>query len=128
MKIKRPLPPPLRMKARRGFRGYPIATIAFYGPTDSCATKVAVGIVRGDGEDPEPLERWYSETEDMRYSSKIGNEISQFIKTHGAKTVAITDRIIGCPHQVDIDYPRGEECPECPFWIGRDRWTGNYIQ
>src|SRR6185503_20814624 len=29
-------------KARKGFRGYPVATIAFYGPNDRQATKVAV--------------------------------------------------------------------------------------
>ena len=35
----------LRKKARKGVRGWPIATIAFYGPDLSRATKVAVGIV-----------------------------------------------------------------------------------
>ena len=32
-------------KARRGFSGYPIATVAFYGPNDKVATKISVGIV-----------------------------------------------------------------------------------
>ena len=40
---------PLRKKARRGFRGYPVATVAFYGPDDRHATKVAVGIVTAEG-------------------------------------------------------------------------------
>jgi hypothetical protein len=35
----------LRKKARKGLRGWPIATVAFYGPNLSQATKVAVGIV-----------------------------------------------------------------------------------
>jgi len=35
----------LRKKARRGLRGWPLATIAFYGPNLNQATKVAVGIV-----------------------------------------------------------------------------------
>jgi len=35
----------LRKKARKGLRGWPIATIAFYGPNLSQATKVTVGIV-----------------------------------------------------------------------------------
>ena len=30
----------LERKARRGFRGYPLATIAFYGPTEEYAYKV----------------------------------------------------------------------------------------
>ena len=32
-------------KARKGFRGYPAAPVAYYGPTDKKATKVAVGII-----------------------------------------------------------------------------------
>jgi hypothetical protein len=35
----------LRKKARKGLRGWPIATVAFYGPNLSQATKVTVGIV-----------------------------------------------------------------------------------
>ncbi len=35
----------LSKKARNGLRGWPVATIAFYGPNLSQATKVAVGIV-----------------------------------------------------------------------------------
>jgi hypothetical protein len=32
----------LRKKARKGLRGWPIATIAFYGPNLSQATKITV--------------------------------------------------------------------------------------
>jgi hypothetical protein len=41
-----------------------------------------------------------------------------------AKSVAIADRIIGYPHEEGLDYPEGEWCPQCPFWKGRDRWSG----
>lgn len=37
----------LEKKARKGFKGYPAATVAFYGPDNRKATKIAVGIVRG---------------------------------------------------------------------------------
>jgi len=127
MKIKRKRHSPLRKKARRGFRGYPVATIAFYGPDDTKATKVAVGIVSREDADPDVLERWFSETEDLRYSARIGEEILRFIQGHGAKSVAMADRIIGCPHEEGIDYPEGEVCPRCPIWAGRDRWTGDFI-
>lgn len=56
------LTPAQDKKARRGFRGYPVATIAFYGPDDTRATKVAVGIVPQEDAEPEVLERWGSET------------------------------------------------------------------
>jgi len=49
VKIKGRSQTPLKKKARRGFRGYPVATVAFYGPDNTRATKVAVGIVPGEG-------------------------------------------------------------------------------
>jgi hypothetical protein len=42
----------LQKKAKRGMRGWPAATIAFYGPDAKRATKVAVGIVMTDEEEP----------------------------------------------------------------------------
>jgi hypothetical protein len=118
---------PLRKMAQRGFRGYPVATVAFYGPDDKLATKVAVGIVLGDDEEPAELERWFSETTDVRRDPVIGAEIVQFIKDNDVKSVAVTDRIIGCPHEEGVDYPEGESCSQCPYWKGRDRFTGDLV-
>jgi hypothetical protein len=42
----------LSKRAKRGFRGYPLATIALYGPDDRTATKLTVGIVPGEHADP----------------------------------------------------------------------------
>ena len=124
MKIKRPKSP-LKKKADRGFQGYPIATVAFYGPDDSCATKVAVGIVLYEDE-PKNMQRWFSE-HDVRKDPTIGNEILEFIKSFSVRSVVMTDRIIGCPHEEAVDYPEGEKCPRCPFWWNRDRWSGEVL-
>jgi hypothetical protein len=113
-------------KARKGFKGYPVATIAYYGPTDKKATKVAVGIIANKGADPEPMKSWFSYA-DARNDALIMEEILAFIAAHNAKTVAMLDRIIGCPHQEGIDYPDGGECRECTFWKGRNRWTSERI-
>ena len=119
---------PLERKARRGFRGYPVATIAFYGPSDEFASKVAVGIVPAENAEADPLERWFSEDRDIRRDTTIGEEILAFIRQHDARTVVMSDRIIGCPHEEEVDYPEGEVCPQCPFWAHRDRWSGETIQ
>lgn len=119
---------PLRKKSRRGFRGFPVATVAFYGPDDKRASKVAVGIVMSEGAEPAVLERWFAEDHDVRNDPAIGAEILQFIERYEAKTVVMTDRLIGCPHEEGTDYPEGEVCPQCPFWANRDRWTGEIIQ
>src|ERR1700757_563418 len=38
----------LEKRAKQGSRGYPIATIAFYGPTADFASKVAVAVFRAE--------------------------------------------------------------------------------
>jgi hypothetical protein len=48
----------LRKKARKGLRGWPIATVAFYGPNLSQATKVTVGIVPSENAEVEELRDW----------------------------------------------------------------------
>ncbi|MBI3919456.1 MAG: hypothetical protein HY322_20895 [Betaproteobacteria bacterium] len=115
-------------KARRGFSGYPVATVAFYGPDDKVATKVSAGIVPAEGEEPVALERWFSEKGDVRNEHNILEGVLGFIRAHGAKSVAMVDRVIGCPHEEGIDYAEGSVCPRCPFWAHRDRWTGEPIQ
>lgn len=113
----------LNKKARRRSVGFPIATVAYYGPTDQLATKVAVGII--DAQDKTvALERWFSTTQDARIDEDIRQAIMAFIESHNVYRVAMFDRIIGCPHEEGVDYPEGESCPQCPFWKGRDRWTG----
>jgi hypothetical protein len=118
---------PLEKRARRGFRGYPVATVAFYGPNDKQATKVAVGIVRGESVEADPLERWLSEQSDVRSDPDIAGQIAAFIETHAVRSVVLVDRIIGCPHEEGVDYPVGTACPQCPFWAYRDRWSGKLI-
>lgn len=118
----------LEKHSRRGFRGYPLATVAFYGPDDQRATKVAVGIVPAEGAEADPLQRWFSEHEDARANPGIARQIGEFIEAHGAKSVVLVDRIIGCPHEEHVDYPEGSACPQCPFWANRDRWSGELLR
>ncbi len=128
MKIKRRSDSPLKKKARHGFRGYPIATVAFYGPSDERASKVVASIINVEGDEPAELQRWFLQERDVRHDPVVADEILRFVQEHGARSVVMTDRIIGCPHEEGIDYPTGEVCPKCPFWASRDRWTGEYLQ
>jgi hypothetical protein len=117
----------LRKKAKRGFRGHPIATLAFYGPDDQVATKVAVGIVEREGADVSTLERWFSDEGDVRTDPTVEAAVIDFITQQGVKSVVISDGIMGCPHEEAIDYPEGTSCPQCPFWAGRNRFTKERI-
>jgi len=113
----------LRKKAKKGMRGWPVATIAFYGPNLSQATKVAVGIVPSETAEPREVRDWKVENGDVRVDPAIAQEILDFIEGHSVLSVVMTDGIIGCPHQEGVDY-EGEWCPVCEFWRGRDRFSG----
>ena len=127
-KRRQPLRPWLPKKAERGFHGYPIATIAFYGPTDKLATKVAVSIILTENHEPDVLERWFSESGlDVRHDPAIGEQVVAFLKTHAVRSTVVADGIIGCPHEEGVDYPEGKYCLQCPYWVGRDRWTKERI-
>lgn len=114
----------LRRRARRRFAGYPIASVAFYGPDDRVASKVAVGIVPFEGGEVHHLERWTTASGDVRDDEGIAVAALAFIRAHRARSIGMLDRIVGCPHEEGIDYPLGGTCPQCPFWEGRDRWAG----
>lgn len=117
----------LGKKSQRGFHGYPVATIAFYGPTADFATKAVVAIFRGEGQEADPLERWFSQDVDVRSNPAVGEQVLALLQKHAAKSVTVTDGIIGCPHEEGIDYPEGKSCPQCPYWAGRDRFTRQRI-
>lgn len=110
------------MKQKR--KKYPLATLIFYGPTDQIATKAVVGIIPRVGDEVGELRRWIIDAGDIRNDPITGEEIKGFMKEHNVKSVVAYDRIIGCPHEEGKDYPEGGDCPLCPFWAGRDRFTG----
>ena len=88
----------LRKKARKGLRGWPIATVAFYGPNLDRATKVTVGIVRSENAEVKELRDWKVDRGDIRADPSIAQEILEFMEQHRVLSLAVTDGIIGCPH------------------------------
>jgi hypothetical protein len=114
----------LKKKASKGPRGYPVATVAFYGPDATFASKVAVGILARDGAEPDPLERYYSSQVDVRKNPEVLKTVLALLEQHQVKTVVMVDRIFGCPHEEGIDYAEGQSCPRCLYWHGRNRFTG----
>jgi hypothetical protein len=114
----------LDKKSKLGFRGYPVGTIAFYGPDDQRASKVAVAVIAAPDTEPVALRRWFAESGDVRNDAAIFEEIGLFLRDHEVHSVAMTEEMLGCPHEEGIDYPEGDACPDCPFWAGRDRPLG----
>ena len=75
----------LGKRAKKGFRGYPVATVALYGPDDTMATKLTVGIVPAENAEATDLRRWFSEGSDIRDDVDVAEEVLAFIADTGAK-------------------------------------------
>ncbi len=116
----------LAKKDKRGFSGYTVGTLSCYGPDDRRASKLVAAIVEQEGGEATEMRKWYSQHGDVRDTLEILEESAVFFDRFGVRSVVMLDKIIGCPHEEDIDY-QGSVCPECPFWANRDRWTGEMI-
>jgi hypothetical protein len=115
----------LHKKAKKGRRGWPLATVAFYGRDLDHASKVNVSIMPAWDAPPTAMHAWTIEAGDIRTDGRVAGEMLAFIAEHAALSVGIAPKILGCPHQQGIDYD-GAFCPDpdCAFWHGRDRWSG----
>jgi hypothetical protein len=62
----------LRKFAHRGDQGYPVATLAFYGPDDKKASKAVLGIIFGKNFEVQ-LHKWFRESAnaDLRYDIRL---------------------------------------------------------
>jgi hypothetical protein len=103
--------------------GFPMGTLAYYGPTSRLATKIAAAIISEPEAEPDPLHRWTTQAGDIRDDRAIATQVAAFFRRHRVQQIATSDRIMGCPHEEGKDYPLGGKCPHCPFWHDRDRWT-----
>jgi hypothetical protein len=106
----------LERRAQKGFQGYPLAIIAFYGYNDKSASKAVIGIVNEAGSPPEHINKWVSEKGDLRKDVSSIKEMFRYIESHNVQSVAIAPGIYYCPHEPGIDYPQGGACPLCSFW------------
>lgn len=113
----------LEKKARIGFRGHPLGTIACYGPDDRRASKMVVSVFPAPDSEAIELRRWFCESVDVRADRNILAEVVQFLRARAVRSIAMVDGLIGCPQEEGIDYPEGDDCPQCPFWADRDRWS-----
>ncbi len=104
------------MKIPKAPPQYPIGTVALYGPDDQRTTKIVAAVIKRAGAEP-ILERWVGTK--VKEDPKTQRRIQDFMHKHRVQSVVATDRNMGCPHEEGEDFPRGEDCPFCPFWKGK---------
>jgi hypothetical protein len=95
----------LGKKAKRGFRGFPVGTVALYGPDDRRATKLVAAVIAREDASPSDLRRYLAAEGDVRQDPTILEEVVLLFEAHGVRSVVMVDRIIGCPHEEGVDYP-----------------------
>ena len=112
----------LRNFVNRGDQGYPVATLAFYGPDDKKASKAVLGIFPSKDAEVQ-LHKWFRESPDvdLRYDIKLQKTWIEIVRREGVRSLAMLEEINGCPHEEGVDYPLGQVCPTCPFWAHRRR-------
>ena len=95
---------------------YPIGTVALYGPDDKTTTKIAAGVITSPTAEP-IIRRWVAT--DVTTNPRVQQEMKDFFKEHGVKSVAMSDGNMGCTHEEGEDFLEGTDCPFCPFWAGK---------
>ena len=103
---------------------YPLATVLSYGPNRKVASKLVVSIFHRPGQtEPTAVEKWLGQGQDIRQDPVVMAAVNEFKARHFVVQTVSDARVMGCPHQEGIDYPEGQECPQCPFWTNLDRYT-----
>lgn len=49
----------------------------------------------------------------------VSKQIREMFEIYKVARVAAFRGIMGCPHEEEVDFPLGEDCPYCPFWRGK---------
>lgn len=106
-----------------------VATLVLYGPDDHNFTKLVLSYVPAwksrietatfppdDPSEKSLHEKWLlarpgSEEWIAKASSRLG--------AWDVVAVIMPEGVYGCPHEEGEDFPIGADCPECPFWAGK---------
>ena len=91
IKLKRKIHP-LQKKAKEGFRGYPVGTVAYYGPDNTKATKLVASVLRFENDQDPIMKKWFSEVMDIRQDAEIMDEIRDFFKENSTLSVVLLQK------------------------------------
>ena len=78
-------------QVKRGFHGYPLVSIEYFGKTPELATEVVISFVEEEGADPQ--KQTVVSSGDAREDETIQSTLLKIIERVGAKTVTEIDGI-----------------------------------
>lgn len=94
----------------------PFATLAYYGPDPTQTTKAVLTRIDGYEKAAGGMEKWYGEA--VHEDGDVQQDIEATMEDWGLDTLVVSQGVAGCPHEENVDFPEGQDCPECPFWAG----------
>ncbi|WP_133468623.1 hypothetical protein [Paraglaciecola marina] len=77
----------INKRVKRGFHGYPLITIQYFGNDDGIATKVEVGFI--EAENATPMLETFESSTDIRQDETVQTTIIKIIDRVDAKTVTL---------------------------------------
>jgi len=87
----------MRLRCLNGpFQGYPVGTIAYYGPSERQATKAVASVIPAEGEPVAAIKRYAGR--DLMHDEKTQQQIRAFFREHGVKSILGSETTLG-PHQ-----------------------------
>lgn len=93
-----------------------VATLVLYGPDDRSFTKVVLSYVPEDESERGLQEKWLlAHPGSDEWIAKASSRIAAW----DVVAVIMPEGVYGCPHEEGVNFPIGEDCPECPFWAGK---------
>lgn len=96
--------------------GFPFASITFHGQDETSASKAQVSIFNEEDQGSPVVRTWAKDEGDLRDDLKFLQELVQLLKEQNVERIAMTNEIVGCPHEEGVDFPNGFPCPECHYW------------
>lgn len=78
-------------RVKRGFQGYPLISIQYFGPSEVLATKVEVGFIQE--ENAEPMLETFNSESDIRQDETVQTTIIKIIDRVDAKTVTLQEKV-----------------------------------
>ena len=78
-------------RVKRGFCGYPLISIEYFGLSETLATKVEVGFIQE--ENAEPMLETFNSESDIRQDETVQTTIIKIIDRVDAKTVTLEEKV-----------------------------------
>jgi hypothetical protein len=82
----------IEKRVKRGFQGYPMVTITYYGDNESKATEVVVGFIQEEGS--AALEEKFVTEGEIREDTTVQTTIIKIIDRVEAKSVSLNEGVV----------------------------------